>query len=119
MRELLPSTVATDISGSIMDTHEANREFHMIAIHASRKPHLIRVLTQLWQLVFTQYGGEEDATTLAAVSKRELREHTQLLEALEQGDGSAASRVVEKHIEATVANLRVHWASREGEADAS
>jgi len=118
MRQLLPLTTATAPSRSIMETHEANRQFHMIVIHASHKPHLIRLLTQLWQLMFTQYGGEEDAKTLATVSKRELCEHAQLLEALEQGDGSTARRVVEKHIEATVANLRMHWSSCNGETGA-
>ncbi len=112
MRQLLPLTVATDPLNSIMETHETNRQFHMIAIEASRKPHLIRVLKQLWHLVFTQYGGEEDDATLAEVSRRELQEHMQLVEALEHSDGALAKGVVEQHIGATVANLRKHWEGR-------
>ncbi len=113
MRELLPATVATEASGPARETHEANRQFHMVSIRASGKPHLIRVLGQLWQLVFTQYGGEEDAETLATVSRRELLEHEQLLEALGRGDGPGARHVVEQHIEATLANLKENWADNE------
>jgi len=113
MKELLPATVATGASCPAMETHEANRQFHMIAIRASGKPQLIRVLGQLWRLVFTQYGGEEDAEVMDPVSRRELCEHEQLLEALERGDGPSARRVVERHIEATVANLKKNWPDRE------
>jgi len=113
MRELLPATVATKSSAAALDTHEANRRFHMMAIRASGKRHLIRILGQLWRLMFTQYGGEEDAETLAAVSQRELQEHEQLLEALGRRDGSGARRVVEQHIEATLTNLKKNWVENE------
>ncbi len=109
MHELLERTADIDASRPISETHDANQAFHITAIRASRMPHLIRLLEQLWKLMFTQYGGEEDAVDRAEVGQRELHEHRELLHALEQGNGSTAKKVLEKHIIATVANLKNHW----------
>jgi len=112
MRRLLPSTVTTEPPGSVAEPHQANRQFHMIPIKASGAKHLVRVLSQLWQLVFTHYGGEEDPQSMAEVALRELQEHERILDALQRADGRAARSAIEEHIETTIRGLEQDWKSR-------
>jgi len=113
MRQLLPSTAATVPPASVLETHAANRRFHMIAIESSRKPHLSRVLAQLWQLIFTHYWVEGDVEVFIEDGRRELQDHERLLRALEGGDGEEARRIAVEHIESTLQGLLRDWENRQ------
>jgi len=62
MQELLPDTVVRADSQSTEMARVANREFHWVAIRASGRNHLIRVLEQLW------VGRSEVAGTVVGTS---------------------------------------------------
>jgi DNA-binding GntR family transcriptional regulator len=107
MRELLPHTVMSSDPNSADKAWEANREFHWIAIRASRRRHLIRLLGQLWDLtnpyLLICRGTEVEQTE---ASQMELLDHTQILEALEARDGKKARKLTERHLLRTLKKLK-------------
>lgn len=106
MRKLLPESTFSTERESVERARDANREFHEIAIRASRRPFLIRLLKQLWDWLdpYMLYGGgfqitEEAWRELLRYSERDLERHSQLLEALEARDGEQARRVVKTYVQ--------------------
>ena len=106
MRKLLPEATISTETDSVERARDANREFHEIAIRASRRPFLIRLLKQLWDWLdpYMLYGGafqvtEEAWEELLRYSERDLERHSQFLEALEARDGKQARRVVENYVQ--------------------
>lgn len=104
MRKVLPHILLTPDSPSIETAREADREFHWIAIRATKRNHLIRVLEQLWVLIdpYMIYGrfwnmAEAWGQRIKA-SKLDLQDHTQLLEALEARDGGRARQITEEYV---------------------
>lgn len=104
MHELLPESTVSPDGVSLERAREANREFHEIAIRASGRPFLIRLLKQVWDWLdpYMSYGAAFQATEEARqhtlkCSDRDLMRHRQLVEALEAGDGKAARRVVSQY----------------------
>jgi DNA-binding GntR family transcriptional regulator len=115
MRELLPDTVVSADSQSTDMARAANREFHWVAIRASGRGHLIRVLEQLWVLIdpYMVYGrfwnveqtyqkriegsvlDLEDHTRLLESLEEQ---HTRLLESLEEQDGHLAQQITQEYV---------------------
>lgn len=103
MRRLLPQTVLNPALSEQHNTRIANREFHWIAIRASRRQHLIRLLEHIWDLmpsdlVYSELP-EEDRVKIA---ERERAMHVDLVDCLEAGDGHRAADIIERHVMRTV-----------------
>jgi len=104
MRELLPDTIVTADSESTQVAREANREFHWIAIYASKRRHLIKLLEQLWVLIdpYLVYGRFWNTVITKQErmkgSALDLEDHKQLLEALESKNGVRARRVTRRYV---------------------
>ena len=75
------------------DVVTANRRFHRAVNQAARSP---RLLTYLRQAVRVVPGNYFDLFPEQA--ERSRREHAALLDAMEQGDGSAARAIMEAHV---------------------
>jgi DNA-binding GntR family transcriptional regulator len=104
MRELLPDTVVTADSQSTEIARVANRQFHWVAIRASRRNHLIRVLEQLWLLIdpYMVYGRfwnvEQAHQERIKGSVLDLQDHTYLLESLEARDGHLVHQITREYV---------------------
>lgn len=104
MRELLPNTVVSVDSQSTDVARAANRQFHWVAIRASGRSHLIRVLEQLWVLIdpYMVYGRfwnvEQAHQERIKGSVLDLEDHTRLVESLEARDGVLARQVTQEYI---------------------
>jgi DNA-binding GntR family transcriptional regulator len=90
MRVLLPNTGTNENPKSVEITRLKNKEFHMIAIQASRRWTLIHVLTSLLNFNNLRY--------LLASSTKEVTDHTELLAALEKKDSALARDLIVRHI---------------------
>lgn len=85
-----------------------NRRFHELIYNASRRQYLIRALDQLWATFPTMLWGNFAETALASLPTRNFtdqQEHQAILDALAAGDGPAAERAVQEHINAVAADL--------------
>lgn len=103
MRDLLSKAVLDPKLERHGETREANREFHWIAIRASGRPHLIRMLEQIWDLMPTDFAYTELAKSeRERVAERERGMHADILACLETGDGKRAAELIEKHVLNTV-----------------
>ena len=104
MRELLPDTVVSADSQSTDMARAVNRQFHWVAIRASGRNHLIRVLEQLWVLIdpYMVYGRfwnvEQARQERIKGSVLDLEDHTRLLESLERRDGSLAQQITQEYV---------------------
>ncbi len=99
MRELLPDSVAHAELEDFRKTRETNREFHWIAIRATEKRHLIRLLEQIWEfmptyILFDELSYEERVE----LADNEMEMHSEILAALEAGDGKLAGEITRRHI---------------------
>jgi len=106
MKQLLPFTCGNSNYPKTRQTQEANREFHWIAIRASRRQQLSRLLEQVWDLSLTytlrETLGKKDKRKAVAT---DLLRHTELLEALESRDALKAGEVISQHIQESCDNL--------------
>lgn len=104
MRELLPETVVSTDSQSTDIAREANREFHWVAIRASGRSHLIRVLAQLWVLIdpYMVYGRfwnvKQAHQERIKGSALDLEDHTRLVGSLEARDGHLARQITQEYV---------------------
>ena len=104
MRELLPDTVVSANSQSTGMARTANRQFHWVAIRASGRSHLIRILDQLWVLIdpYMVYGrfwnAEQAHQKRIEGSVLDLEDHTRLLESLEKRDGPLAQQITQEYV---------------------
>jgi DNA-binding GntR family transcriptional regulator len=111
MRELIPATVVDADPKSVERARKANREFHMIAIRASGRRFLIQILKQVWDWIdpLTHYQRTLEAEVGTEIrlrwGERDKIQHTQLLEALEAGDGLQARQVVAEYVDEDWRNL--------------
>lgn len=119
MRELLPHSVAYANLREFETTREANRQFHWIPIRATKKRHLIRLLEQLWEIMPTYiYYVELSEAERVQLAETELRQHTDILQALTDGNGKLAGELIQQHIldTGTVQHLYSHMESDAGDA---
>lgn len=99
MRELLPRTVAQNGSVSAQEACQANREFHWIVIRSSKRNYLQRTLAQFWDLTVTyQMLIHQQEQGDRGLARKNLAYHTELLEALEAGEGTRARQLAAEHI---------------------
>lgn len=104
MRKILPHTVVTATSQSTDTAREANQEFHWIAIRASGRMYLVRMLAQIWRLIdpYMVYGRflsvKESLEKRLKASNLDLHDHAELLEALENRDAEAAQAITEDYV---------------------
>lgn len=112
MRELLPKTVVGADSQSTNTAREANRNFHWVAIRASGRSHLIRVLEQLWALIdpYMVYGRfwnvEQTQQERIEGSVLDLEDHTRLVESLEARDGQLARQITQEYVHRSFSELK-------------
>ena len=121
MRELLPDTVVRADSQSTDMARAANRQFHWVAIRASGRSHLIRVLEQLWVLIdpYMVYGRfwnvEQTHQERIEGSMLDLEDHTRLIESLERKDGHLAQQITQEYVHRSFLELeqQIHTAGNE------
>ncbi len=101
MRELLAKMEANTRPESIQTLQGINRQFHWIAINASRKKYLPQMLTHVWNLMrpYLFAAVDEDAAGFVRRTRIDHDHHVQLVEALEAGNGRRAREVLIDHIE--------------------
>lgn len=100
MRELLPYTGTTADPKSVDVARQKNREFHMVAIQASRRWTLIHVLTPLLNFNNLRYLlTATTAETRVADGQRNIADHTKLLKALEARNSTQTRKLITQHIE--------------------
>lgn len=100
MRELLPFTGTNADPNSVEMARRNNKEFHMIAIRASRRWTLIHILTPL--LSFNNLRYLLTSTTeevRVADGQRNIADHAGLLAALEARDSDLTRALITNHIE--------------------
>lgn len=107
MRKLLPATLAGYTPESVKHAQAANRDFHWIAIRASGSRILAMILEQLWELMFA-YDLLYQNVDEADISKNDFTQHSQLIAALEAGDGPKAAQINTEHITKTIQILIAH-----------
>jgi DNA-binding GntR family transcriptional regulator len=99
MRELLPYTGTTADSKSVDVARQKNREFHMIAIQASRRWTLIHILTPLLNFNNLRYLlTSTTKETRVADGQRNISDHAGLLAALEARDSLMTRTLIVDHI---------------------
>lgn len=111
MRELLPDSVAHADLVDFEKTRAANREFHWIAIRSTKKRHLIRLLDQIWEFMPTyMFFSELPEAERVELADAETQLHTQILEALEDGNGNLAGELTRQHVldTGTVKHMAIH-----------
>jgi DNA-binding GntR family transcriptional regulator len=103
MRDLLPKAVLDPELEQYDETRQANREFHWTAIRASQRPHLIRMLEHIWDLIPSDFAYTElPKSERQRIAEAEGALHADILACLEAGDGERAAKMVEEHILGTV-----------------
>jgi DNA-binding GntR family transcriptional regulator len=101
MRMLLPK------SGADQDV---NRRFHWIAIKASHRAQLVRMLRDIWDLSITYAIRDLASRKQRDVGiETDLIYHNKLLEALEAGKGVHAARIVRQHIRLSYKSFLTRW----------
>jgi DNA-binding GntR family transcriptional regulator len=99
MRDLLPYTGTNADPRSVEVTRQKNKEFHMIAIQASRRWTLIHVLTPLLNFNNLRYLLTSSTKEVrVADGKRNIADHAELLAALEKRKPALARDLIVKHI---------------------
>ncbi len=100
MRDLIPYTGTNIDPKSVEVTRQRNKEFHMIAILASRRWALIHVLTPLLNFNNLRYLlTSSTAEVRIADGQRNIADHMDLLAALEKRNSLLARDLIVKHIQ--------------------
>jgi DNA-binding GntR family transcriptional regulator len=111
MRDILSDTIVNDDPESVPKAREANKKFHEIFIEASQRRFLIRTLRQILDwidplMLYSRTAKTEiGLETRLKWGERDRFQHTRLLEALEAGDGEAASQAATEAVEEAWDNL--------------
>ncbi len=96
MRKLLSST---EDENSVRNFRKANQDFHMIPIYASKRRYLIKTISGLLNLN-NYYNLLHDKSFEIQIQdwKLNIKEHEDLVNILETGDGKLTRQLIEKHI---------------------
>jgi DNA-binding GntR family transcriptional regulator len=111
MQELLPATIVNVDPESVDRARVANRNFHEIAIRASRRHFLIQILRQIWgwidplMIYARTLETDEGAEIRERWGERDRYQHTRFLEALKAGNGPRARQVVADYVDEAWHNL--------------
>ena len=105
MRSILPYTGTNEDPKSVNTAREKNQEFHLIAINASGRRVLIRILSQLLNLNNLRYLlSSSPAEVRIRDGRVNIEEHTALLAALENHDGKLSRSLIENHIKRSMSD---------------
>lgn len=105
MRSILPLTGTTEDSNSVNTARETNQEFHMIAINASGRLVLVRILSQLLNLNnLRSLLSSSPPEVRVRDGKVNIEEHTALMTALENHDGDLVRKLIENHIKRSMSD---------------
>jgi DNA-binding GntR family transcriptional regulator len=76
---------------------EANREFHLALVAASGNDYLLQLVERLWvaRIGATIYERQVETQERMVL---DVREHEQILEAIEAGDGRRAESLTRRHL---------------------
>ncbi len=108
MLELLPEVDGLTGLESVLTLQETkHREFHWIAISASKKGYLIQMLKRLWDLMLPYSFANENLESYSQLTRRARISHAQLVDALAARDGLAARTVLVKHSEEAMEQVRM------------
>ena len=103
MRELLPATAMHGSAYCAEEAWQASRDFHLIAVRASGRRNLTRLVEQILDLT-NPYGilreSGEQKRLEDAVGKMES--HAQILESLKAGDGERARETLSSYLDKTL-----------------
>ena len=107
MRELLPQTMLGESVQTAEESWRTNRKFHMIAIRATGRHHLIRISGQLIDMTNPYFLLNESAEQDRLRSyEGESREHNEMVNALEARDGKLARTLATEHVLSTLEFLQ-------------
>lgn len=99
MESILPETIPYADLDDFKEPRAKNREFHWIAIQATKKRHLIRLLEQIWEFIPTYiFFGELAEEERKLLAENEVTMHRQILDALRAGNGQRAGELTKRHI---------------------
>jgi DNA-binding GntR family transcriptional regulator len=116
MRELLPHLATGAGPQSRQEDRDLNREFHWIAIRASARRPLIRMLEQIWELMNTYIVvSQERRAELDGEFRANADYHAQLVETLEARDGPRAREIASNHIHGTLEVFRKRLKAKSSE----
>jgi DNA-binding GntR family transcriptional regulator len=82
---------------SVERSFEANREFHLALVAASGNDYLLRLVERLWVARIGATIYERQIETQERIVL-DVREHEQILEAIEAGDGRRAESLTRRHL---------------------
>jgi DNA-binding GntR family transcriptional regulator len=108
LRELHRRMQACETPRELASYREMNRRFHLAIIKASRRPYLVRSLTQLWAAFPTMLWGIIPGVASASVPGRDdpdTAEHAEIIAALAAHDPGRAERAMQRHIESAAKAL--------------
>jgi len=82
---------------SVERSFEANREFHLALVAASGNDYLLQLVERLWvaRIGATIYERQVETQERMVL---DVREHEQILEAIEGGDGRRAESLTRRHL---------------------
>ena len=106
MRELLAQMEASSGPESVITLQGINSDFHWIAINACKKISLIQMLKLLWDLMLPYSLVEEVTENYAEQTRKTQISHRQLIEALESRNAHAARKILIRHSEEAMAQVR-------------
>lgn len=101
LKEILLLASQTTDPASTDSARHYNEDFHWTIIRASGKQQYIRILEQIWKVMFTYFEGRDQVEEYFDRREADISTHEGILEALENHDGKQARRMLEEHIRVT------------------
>jgi DNA-binding GntR family transcriptional regulator len=101
LAELQRRMIACHGDAGLAECRSLNRRFHEIIFTASRRPFLIRTLSQLWDTSPTMLWASFGRTAARSSPQREAAdnaEHAAILAAMQARDADAAAEAMRRHI---------------------
>jgi len=102
LRRLHARMRACETPRELAEYRELNRWFHLVIIMASKRPFLVRSLSQLWAAFPTMLWGSIPGVSAASAPGRDdpdAAEHEEIVAALAAHDAERAERSVRLHIQ--------------------
>ncbi len=106
LQEILLLASQTNDPASTDSARHYNEDFHWTIIRASGKRQFIRVLEQIWTLMFTYFEGYEQFNGHFQRRQEDVTSHQAILKALTERNGKLARRMLEEHIRITLEGQR-------------
>lgn len=103
LQQLHKAMLACETPKDLEQYRELNRRFHLLIIHASRRPYLIRSLGQFWATFPSMLWGRIPGVAKVSAPGRDepdAAEHQAIVDALAARNAGAAEAALKSHIEA-------------------